>query len=101
AIAWAKNLGITSGKTDGTFGVGNTVTREQVVTFLWNYAGQPEPQASASFDDVAADAYFAKAVAWAKEEGITSGIGGGKFGVGQVCAREQIVTLMYNYFAEK
>lgn len=101
AIAWAKNLGITSGKTDGTFGVGDTVTREQVVTFLWNYAGQPEPQASASFDDVAADAYFAKAVAWAKEEGITSGIGGGKFGVGQVCAREQIVTLMYNYFAEK
>ena len=71
-----------------------TVTRGQTVTLLHRAAGSPLAGSSA-FDDVAANAYYAKAVAWAAENGITSGTGSNKFSPGADCTRGQIVTLLF------
>ena len=70
------------------------VTRGQTVTFLWRYSGSPEASAS-SFTDVAADAYYATAVAWAAKEGITSGTSATTFSPDAPCTRAQIVTFLY------
>ena len=96
AVLWAYENHITSGLTETTFGVGEPCTREQVVTFLWNAMGKPEPETTENpFSDVKAKHYFCKAVLWAYENGVTGGVGGGKFGVGQACTRAQIVTFLY------
>ena len=94
AVLWAVENGITSGTGADTFSPTATVTRGQTVTFLYRAAGSPLAGNSA-FDDVAANAYYAKAVAWAAENGITSGTGSGKFSPGADCTRSQIVTLLY------
>lgn len=72
-------------------------TRAEVVTYLWKLAGQPDTQ-PCSFSDVPADADYAQAVAWAVEEGITSGTGGGRFSPDAICTRAQIVTFLYRDF---
>ena len=96
AVYWAKEKGITSGVSTTKFGVGQTCKREQAVTFLWKAAGAPEPLTSVCpFQDVTQDKYYYKAVLWAKENGITSGVSETKFGVGKTCTREQIVTFLY------
>ena len=94
AVLWAVENGITSGTGAGTFSPATTVTRGQTVTFLYRAAGSPEVSGG-SFSDVATDAYYAKAVAWANENNITSGVGNGKFSPGADCTRGQIVTLLY------
>lgn len=94
AILWAVENGITSGTGADTFSPGATVTRGQTVTFLHRAAGSPLAGSSA-FSDVAADAYYAKAVAWANKNGITSGTGSDKFSPDADCTRGQIVTLLY------
>lgn len=94
AVLWAVENGITSGTGAETFSPGGTVTRGQTVTFLYRAAGSPAVSGG-SFSDVAANAYYAKAVAWANENGITSGTGNGKFGPKADCTRAQIVTLLY------
>ena len=74
AVLWAVERNVTSGTSATTFSPDATCTRAQIVTFLWRYEGQPEPKtASNPFSDVAGDAYFAKAVLWAAENGVTSG----------------------------
>ena len=96
AVMWAYQNGITGGVGGGKFGVGQSCTREQVVTFLWTAAGKPGFTAAESpFTDVKPGKYYYKAVMWAAENGITGGVGGGKFGVGQTCTRAQIVTFLY------
>ena len=95
AVAWAVENGITGGTGDGTFGVNNTCTRGQSVTFLYRASGSPAVSGSAAFSDVAADAYYASAVKWAEKNGITGGIGGGLFGSDRSCTRGQIVTFLY------
>ena len=88
---------VTSGVDDTHFGPKQPCTREQIVTFLWNACGQPEPQTSVNpFRDVKASRYYYKAVLWAVESGITSGVEEGKFGVGQPCTRSQAVTFLWN-----
>ena len=72
-----------------------TCTRAQIVTFLWRAAGSPEPKAMSSFADVSTDAYYAKAVAWAVENGITTGTGDGKFSPDATCTRAQSVTFLF------
>ena len=67
----AAQKGITGGMSDTLFAPNAACTRAQIVTFLWRAAGSPEPKALSSFADVPADAYYAKAVAWAVENGIT------------------------------
>ena len=95
AVAWAVENGITGGTGDGKFSPDATCTRAQSVTFLYRAAGSPKVSGSAEFGDVATDAYYADAVAWAAKNGITGGIGGGLFGSGNNCTRAQIVTFIY------
>ena len=94
AILWAIENGITSGTGAGTFSPTATVTRGQTVTFLHRAAGSPLA-GSSGFNDVSDGAYYAKAVAWAAENGITSGTGSNKFAPNADCTRSQIVTLLY------
>ncbi|MCI6604338.1 MAG: S-layer homology domain-containing protein [Clostridiales bacterium] len=95
AVRWAKQNGITNGIGDGLFGSTLPCTRAQIVTFLWRAAGSPEPKSAANFTDVPASAYYARAVAWAVEAGITNGVGNGKFDPDAPCTRAQCVALLY------
>ena len=97
AVAWAIENGITGGTGDGLFSPDATCTRAQSAAFLYRAAGSPAVNGSAGFSDVAADAYYAQAVAWAKEHGITDGIGGGLFGSANDCTRAQIAAFLYRY----
>ena len=72
-VEWAVTQGITSGTSDTTFSPDDTCTKAQIITFLWRAAGSPEPQNNAAFSDVATDAYYAKATAWAAENGMAEG----------------------------
>ena len=94
AVLWAVENGITMGTSATTFSPDATVTRAQVVTFLWRANGQPAAWNS-GFTDVSADAYYAKAVAWAVQNGITTGTGFGVFSPDAACTRAQIVTFLY------
>ena len=95
AVKWAQEKGITGGIGNSLFGPNQPCTRAQIVTFLWRAAGSPEPKAMSSFADVSTDAYYAKAVAWAVENGITTGTGDGKFSPDATCTREQAVAFLY------
>ena len=95
AVKWAAENGITGGIGNGLFGPNQPCTRAQIVTFLWRAAGSPEPKAMSSFSDVSADSYYAKAVAWAVENGITTGTGDGKFSPDATCTRAQSVTFLF------
>ena len=100
AVLWAAEQGITSGVDETHFGSGRYCTRAQVVTFLWAAQNRPEPASGQiAFSDVKENDYYAKAVLWAVENGITSGVGGGKFGSGATCTRGQIVTFLYGVYA--
>ena len=101
AVAWAVENGITGGTGDGKFSPDATCTRAQSVTFLYRAAGSPAVSGTAEFGDVATNAYYADAVAWAAKNGITGGIGGGLFGSGNDCTRAQIVTFLYRNYQSK
>ena len=94
AVLWAVENGITSGTGADTFAPDATVDRGQTVTFLHRAAGSPLA-GNSGFSDVSDGAYYAKAVAWAAENGITGGTGNGKFSPNADCTRGQIVTLLY------
>ena len=95
AVKWAAKKGITGGIGNGLFGPNQPCTRAQIVTFLWRAAGSPEPKTMSSFADVSMDAYYAKAVAWAVENCITTGTGDGKFSPDATCTRAQSVTFLF------
>ena len=95
AVLWAVENGITKGTSDTTFGPDASCTRAQIVTFLWRAGGSPAVSGNSAFSDVAADAYYAAAVAWAEKNGVTGGIGGGLFGSDNTCTRAQIVTFLH------
>ena len=95
AVKWAAKKGITGGTGDGTFNPNSSCTRAHIVTFLWRAAGSPAPKSTVSFADVPADSYYAKAVAWAVENGITLGTGDGTFSPNATCTRAQSVTFLY------
>ena len=95
AVTWAKDNNITGGVGDDLFGADRSCTRAQIVTFLWRAAGSPEPKGAVNMTDVPADAYYAKAVAWAIENGVTSGTGAGQFSPDATCTRAQGVTFLY------
>lgn len=94
AVKWAAENGITGGIGDNLFAPSQSCTRAQIVTFLWRAAGSPEPKLLSGLTDVPADAYYAKAVAWAVENGITGGIGDGLFAPDAACTRAQSVTFL-------
>ena len=95
AVLWAAEKEITNGVTADTFAPDATCTRGQIVTFLWRAEGKVAPTAAASFTDVPADAYFADAVAWAVENGITNGTSPTTFAPNDNCTRAHIVTFLY------
>ncbi|MGN0334810.1 MAG: family 20 glycosylhydrolase [Lachnospiraceae bacterium] len=95
AAAWAVENGITDGWTEELFAPNMTVTRAQAVTFLWRAGGCEKASALADFTDVPADEYYAEAVAWAVENGITDGWTEELFAPDHECTRGQIVTFLY------
>lgn len=92
AALWAAEQGLVSGS---AFGASAPCTRAMTVSYLWTLAGKPEDEKSAAFTDVAADAPYAKAVAWAVEKGITAGKTADAFAPDAVCTRGQIATFLY------
>lgn len=101
AVKWASENGVTGGIGENLFGAKLPCTRAQIVTFLWRAAGSPEPKGMSGFVDVSADAYYAKAVAWAVEQGIASGTSATTFSPDAVCTRAQSVAFLYRAFGEK
>ena len=99
AVVWAVGKNITTGMSATTFDPNGSCTRAQIVTFLWRAAGSPEPKTMKGFDDVASNAYYAKAVAWAVENGITTGTSASKFSPNDPCTRTQAVTFLFRYAA--
>lgn len=95
AVRWALSEGITTGTSADQFSPDSTCTREQAVTFLYRAAGSPAVSGESAFEDVGADAYYARAVAWAAQNGVTNGISQALFGTGNDCTRAQIVTFLY------
>ena len=95
AVQWAQEKGITDGISSDLFGPEQPCTRSQIVTFLWRAAGSPEPKGTAAgMTDVVPGSYYAKAVAWAVENGITSGTAEGTFSPDATCTRAQAVTFL-------
>lgn len=86
---WAKTKGISDGANPNA-----AINRAQMVTMLWRAAGQPVAGGAASFTDVSADSYYAQAVSWAVENGITTGVGGGRFDPAATCTRAQIAAFL-------
>ena len=96
AVKWAVENGVTNGTTATTFSPNAACTRGQIVTFLWRAAGSPAPKTTVNpFTDVAADAYYAKAVLWAVENGITNGTTAATFSPDVPCTRAQAVTFLF------
>ena len=95
AVRWALSEGITTGTSADQFSPDATCTREQAVTFLYRAAGSPAVSSESAFEDVGADDYYARAVAWAAQNGVTNGISQVLFGTGNDCTRAQIVTFLY------
>ena len=95
-VKWAIENNVTSGVGNGQFGPDLKCTRAQIVTFLWNSHGQPDPVATSSpFSDVSEDAWYFKPIMWAVENDITSGIGNGQFGPELTCTRAQAMTFLW------
>ena len=101
AVKWASENGVTGGIGENLFGAKLPCTRAQIVTFLWRAAGSPEPKGMSGFVDVSADAYYAKAVAWAVEQGIVSGTSATTFSPDAVCTRAQSVAFLYRAFGTR
>lgn len=95
AVIWAYSNGITGGVDTTHFGPSQSVTRAQTVTFLYRYAGQPAVGTNSGFYDVSSKDYYAKAVAWAVNQGITNGKTTTSFAPGSNCLRAEIATFLY------
>ena len=95
AQLWSKNKGISDGTEPNA-----AINRAQMVTMLWRTVGQPTAGGTANFTDVPADSYYASAVAWAVENGITDGVGVGHFDPNSTCTRAQIATFLWRTMAE-
>ena len=100
AVRWALSQGITTGTADGRFAPDATCTRAQGMTFLFR-ASKASADGAPAFSDVAADAYYAEAVKWATDNGITNGTTSSTFSPGSGCTRAQIVTFLWRLYAEK
>ena len=100
AVRWALSQGITTGTADGKFSPNAPCTRAQSMTFLFR-ASKASADGAPAFSDVAADAYYAEAVKWATDNGITNGTTSSTFSPGSGCTRAQIVTFLWRLYAEK
>ena len=96
AQLWSKDKGVSDGANPN-----GTINRAQMVTMLWRAKGQPAAGGAATFTDVSADSYYAGAVSWAVEHGITTGVGGGRFDPTDTCTRAQIATFLYRLYLSR
>ena len=95
-VLWAVEKGITNGITETCFGTDEACKRSQVVTFLWRAAGRPEPQSTVNpFVDVKKGSFYEKAVLWAVEKGITTGVDATHFDPDAPCTRAAVVTFLW------
>ena len=99
AVYAMADAGYVTGYSDGSFGVGDGMTREAFVTVLWRMAGEPEASTDAGFSDVRSSGYYAEAVNWAAENDIVAGYSNGEFGVGDAMTFEQMTTIVARYAA--
>ncbi len=97
AVAFCEARGLMDGMGDGTFAPYAAVTRAQLVTALWRMAGKPAAKAPSGFRDVAEDAWYAGAVAWAVEAAVTDGMGDGSFAPDMPLTREMLVTFFHRF----
>ena len=101
SVLWAVEESITSGISATEFGPFAVCNRAQVVTFLWRYAGSPEPMSAENpFTDVPEGSFYHKAVLWAVENGITNGVSETAFGPNLACNRAQVVTFLWRMMKE-
>ena len=102
AVKWAVGKGITTGVGNDLFAPEQPCTRAQIVTFLWRAAGSPEPKGTASgMTDVVSGSYYEKAVAWAIENGVTTGTTTTTFSPDATCTRAQAVTFLARALSAK
>ncbi len=100
-VLWAVEAGITDGMDDGTFGTIGVCNRVQAITFLWRAFGCPEPNSmDCPFTDVDVNDWYGKAVLWALENGITTGMTETSFGTSDVCTRKHIVKFIERAFGQ-
>ncbi|MBQ9045233.1 MAG: S-layer homology domain-containing protein [Oscillospiraceae bacterium] len=100
AVQWAVEQGVTVGVSDTRFDPDGGCTRAQVVTFLHRAAKTPAAAGGAAFADVPSGTWFAQAVSWAVEQGITVGVSDTQFGPDNACTRAQIVSFLYRFAAQ-
>ena len=98
AVLWASQEGVVSGYGNGLFGTNDPVSREQIATILWRYAGSPSTSAGQDFtDETAISAYASAAVDWARANGIVNGMEGNRFAPQLSATRAQVATILRNY----
>ena len=101
AVSWTAEQGIMSGYGGGTFGAGDPVTREQLATIFWRYAGSPAADAKAGFSDEAQIAPYAQtAVDWAKGQGVINGKPGNLFAPKDTITRARVAAILYHYMTD-
>ena len=100
AADWAKSTGVSTGIGGNLYDPDTTLNRAQAVTFLWRLMGEPAPSGPSGFTDVAAGEYYANAVAWAAEAGVTTGAGNGEFDPLAPVTRAQMATFMWRLVGE-
>ena len=97
---WAAERGVTTGTAPGIFTPGGSCTRAQMVTFLWRLMGEPEAETESEFKDVDRKAYYAEAVDWATEAGVTKGVSKTHFAPNAAITRGQAVTFLWRLAGE-
>ena len=100
AAIWAESSGLISGYPDGRFGVNDPVTRQQLVTILWRWAGSPDAAAGDYTDEDTISAYAQTAVDWSRSNNIFAGRGDGRFAPHDSAARLEVVSVLYQYMAQ-
>ena len=100
SAGWAAERKIALGTAAGVFTPGGSCTRAQMITFLWRLMGEPEAEAPSAFSDVNANAYYAAAVDWATEAGVTKGVSKTRFAPNAAVTRGQAVTLLWRLAGE-
>lgn len=100
AAIWAESSGLISGYPDGRFGVNDPVTRQQLVTILWRWAGSPDAAAGDYTDEDTISAYAQTAVDWSRSNNILAGRGDGRFAPHDSAARSEVVSALYHYMTQ-
>ena len=98
AVLWASQEGVISGYGNGLFGTNDPVSREQIATILWRYAGSPSADAGQDFADESEIASYAvAAVDWARANGVVNGADGNRFLPRNSASRAEVATMLRNF----